>query len=289
MTITMKQHRNDTRVKLAEMLTENTGRHFLDSGDHYGRNWQRNQEREFEQEPSGGLEARIYTNRDGESRVELLASLNVFQWLAERLEFNAYRQQCFEKWQARTGNDGQLPSIVEYVNGLPDAAGLYGDGPPMTINTYNGEDSLSQVIQYVYWEDCDGAHVILQIHGGCDVRGGYTDGVWFDVLGHSELAIFDNARLTLGCPRGCVTWDSDDGGYSFQDSGSQYPAPPIHLDDLEPTEERPEYRLNDPALPTSPDVEQHKRAGANTGQLWVDDNKQPHCPCCGEMLEIWAL
>ena len=39
MTATQTDATDTTADKLAEMLTENTGRSFLDSGDHYGRNW----------------------------------------------------------------------------------------------------------------------------------------------------------------------------------------------------------------------------------------------------------
>ena len=44
-----------------------------------------------------------------------------------------------------------------------------------TINSYNGESMLSQVIQYVvYSNENDEPRILLQIHNGCDVRGGYT-------------------------------------------------------------------------------------------------------------------
>jgi hypothetical protein len=42
-----------------EMLTENTGSHFLDSGGHYGRHWEANQKRtleSFKNEPTVNLE-----------------------------------------------------------------------------------------------------------------------------------------------------------------------------------------------------------------------------------------
>jgi hypothetical protein len=52
------------------------------------------------------------------------------------------------------------------------SAGLYGEGDPITVNTYNGEDLLSQILQFVYFTyNCE-PHVLLQTHGGCDVRGG---------------------------------------------------------------------------------------------------------------------
>ena len=45
-----------TERKLTAMLQENTGRSMLDSGDAYGRNWQRNQTRDFRKESATVLE-----------------------------------------------------------------------------------------------------------------------------------------------------------------------------------------------------------------------------------------
>ena len=42
-------------------------------------------------------------------------------------------------------------------------------------NTYNHESNLSQVLQFTAIKLLGEHYVILQIHGGCDVRGGYTD------------------------------------------------------------------------------------------------------------------
>ena len=48
------------------------------------------------------------------------------------------------------------------------------------FNTYNGGSDLSQVLQGAWLEDADGdTYLLLQIHGGCDVRGGYTDAKLF--------------------------------------------------------------------------------------------------------------
>ena len=51
-----------------------------------------------------------------------------------------------------------------------------------TFNTCNGDSDLSQVLQGAWLEDADGdSYLLLQIHGGCDVRGGYTDAKLFKV------------------------------------------------------------------------------------------------------------
>jgi hypothetical protein len=48
-----------------------------------------------------------------------------------------------------------------------------------TFNTYNGESELSQILQGS-WIELDGyQYVLLQIHGGCDARGGYTNAKLF--------------------------------------------------------------------------------------------------------------
>ena len=90
---------------------------------------------------------------------------------------------------------------------------------PFITNTYNGEDLLSQVLQYHYatiteGPDCEQAEtetiqsllaseidgrafVLLAIHGGCDVRGGYTRPRFFWITDDDGISIFDNARCSL--------------------------------------------------------------------------------------------
>ena len=52
----------DTRTTaevIADMLRENTGKHFLDSGGAYGRHWERNQDRDFSAEPYAEVEFNV--------------------------------------------------------------------------------------------------------------------------------------------------------------------------------------------------------------------------------------
>ena len=87
-----------------------------------------------------------------------------------------------------------------------EIGGIYGEDNPLSVNTYNGEDMLSQTIQYTYFcwgqgRGSRGAYVILQIHGGADVRGGYSTPHVFacDDNCHDETSIFDNSKGTIGC------------------------------------------------------------------------------------------
>ena len=52
-----------------------------------------------------------------------------------------------------------------------------------TFNTYNGESDLSQVLQgsriKIFVDGQYEDYYLIQIHNGCDVRGGYTDAKLF--------------------------------------------------------------------------------------------------------------
>ena len=264
-----------TEDKLIEMLTENTGKHFLDSGGAYGRNWERNQGVDFESQPTGSLE---FYNRNGES--DIIATLSVFHFLKERLEYNPELDQQYREFVEETdGAYYDIQSVSKFLDSLEDITGIYGEGSPVTVNTYNGEDLLSQTIQYVYWTDDNGPHVLLQIHGGCDVRGGYTVPVAFDVS--DDTSIFDNARATIYCEDCNTVWDTDDGSHWYPDGccGRNYK----ELQTYPAVEECPEY----PAQP-HPDqkllfVMQPSKPSA--GVVWIEDGKG-HCPYCSGILRI---
>jgi len=235
---------NTTKDKTAEvlkgMLTENTGTHFMDSGGANGRHWQQNQSVDFDAQPET-----VLTFKWG----YLSITHNVYHWLKSRLEFNQEIDDAFNDFldEHETGKEGEAPSFDEmqfsYRNGhyeFPSwlsamecfvgsgwreygrPAGIYGEGGPVTVNTYNGEDLLSQTIQYVYWEDSNGEHIMLQLHNGADVRGGYTKPRAFDVGGdYGELAIFDNAHAGISCDKCNAAWHTDDGYHWYPNNNEE--------------------------------------------------------------------
>ena len=278
MTTTITQ----TKDKLQAMLTENTGEHFLDSGGAYGRAWQRNQGIDFDACPPSRVEFEVYHGDD----LYINVTHSVYHWLEDRVEYNEELDTKYREFVEKRDLYLDIQSATMFVETLPDVGGIYGEGDAMTVNTYNGEDLLSQTLQFVYWEDEDGEHVMLQIHGGCDVRGGYTDPVAFDLNGMSELAMFDNARATLFC-NGCNHyWDTDDGcnWYSEGSCGRGY----TNLEDYDVVEEKPEYpeiySSSQKLIPGIP-----KRPEFSSGKLWVDEDKNGHCPYCGTILEVSAV
>jgi hypothetical protein len=80
-----------------------------------------------------------------------------------------------------------------------EATGIYGDGEPIDVNTYNEANLLSQTLLFNYFELEKEGYVVLQIHGGCDVRGGYTDPQVFTTGRFDDTGFFDYRRATIYC------------------------------------------------------------------------------------------
>lgn len=199
---------DETETALVEMLMENTGRHMLDSGGAYGRNWERNQGVDFANQPAATVDKYGFT-----------PTLNVFHWLRDRVAFDAEidaQLQAFVETPEMERECGLvcMEAFVEAT--FPEATGLYGDAKPFTVNTYNSECALSQVLQFHFFEVDDTPYIALQIHGGCDVRGGYTMPKVFKVT-DDGASILMFADVSAHCDNDeCeASWYSDNGGYSF--------------------------------------------------------------------------
>lgn len=172
-----------TREILAAMLTENTGRHMLDSGGAYGRHWERNAGRtvaDYEAQPPA------WADRWG-------ITLSVFHYLAERVEYAQDMDSEFETFAAANPDEGWLTLAEMFAESR--------DRTFHTWNTYNGEDMLSQTLQGVTFAHEGDVYALIQIHGGCDVRGGYTQPRAFRIAcDMPESFPYDNADALLHCP-----------------------------------------------------------------------------------------
>lgn len=176
---------------IAAMLTENTGTHMLDSGGAYGRAWQRNIGKtveDFRAMPSATAE--IYVREyGGETVAEVLPCVNVFHLLTGGAlelddlcsEFNA---MPVDDWKS-----GDFYGVSVAGAEWLDMRGFNANGE--SFNTYNWGANHSQVLQGAeltregeYGEE---KYLLLQIHGGADVRGGYTDAKLFKLDDHAEV------------------------------------------------------------------------------------------------------
>ena len=158
------------------MLTEKTGTHFLDSGGDNGRQWQRNAGKslaDFEAEPE---ETFTFDYKDG----EIQRTVSVFHFLTgggldlDDLcnEFNTL-QDTHNNWEADANVYGASAEAWAYLKDFNDVKVL------RTWNTYNGDSDLSQVLQGSSIEVNGEPYLLVQVHGGADVRGGYTDAKLF--------------------------------------------------------------------------------------------------------------
>lgn len=210
-----------TKQTLINMLTENTGRHFLDSGGAYGRNFERNQ-----LEPDWDSRPAVVVNTDCDF---IDITLDLYHFLADRVSTDETTDRlntAFTKFSERN-DDPWVELLQSFTKRLGwDQSELGG------CLSYNSDNALSQDIQFWVKDD---SICILQIHGGCDIRGGWTKPVFFWL--NDDHSIYDFARLTAlvepkvfydnnqielipGLPRNEFEHiDSDDAGYTWYVDG----------------------------------------------------------------------
>jgi hypothetical protein len=165
-----------TRRAIAAQMKENTGASILDSGGAYGRNHERNQSK----------------------GVKFGQGLQVDEYSAT-IPVQDYMEHCF----ARTPDAVALEKVLKAhirraypgegvalgyhegaaINEALEAIGATMDGEHSGKwwNTYNDDTDLSQTLQLLTFAHGGKDYAIVQVHGGCDVRGGYTNGKVYEV------------------------------------------------------------------------------------------------------------
>lgn len=225
----------DVEQIIFEMLTECTGAAMCDSGGAYGRNWERNKDKDisaFKNQPE------VWYETDEDGNLECY-TISVFHYLTKQLEidvicqeFNQVNQNA-ENWDSDIahGVSAEAEKILDKYNVQVQ------DG----FNSYNHEDFLSQVIQGSYCQIAGNGYVILQIHGGCDVRGGYTNARLFriandygdvlalqDVYGtftpngtDLETLVLPGVDMSIEECTGVVQFDNCYDGYNLTNDGTE--------------------------------------------------------------------
>jgi len=164
----LKELSINTETLIYNMLTESTGTNFMDSGGDSGRHWQRNQKKTIQDFKNDQTET---IEKDGDYYYR---TLSLFHYLNEGLtldsvcqEFNNTNDRATEEFSdVFYGVSVEAEKMLSYYYGYTLDDEMY--------NTYNWESDLSQTIQYNYLELQGDCYVLLQIHNGADVRGGYT-------------------------------------------------------------------------------------------------------------------
>ena len=177
---------------LISMLKENTGKAMCDSGDAYGRHWEQNALVEFEKTDSVNIEGSgkdTYVVDDDSTTLENVCfNVPVYHYLMHDLELDDVCDE-FNDLQAKAEANGDNWGDKFY--GVYEGAEEFFDDMDKSIgrawNTYNGETHLSQILQGRDVEINGERYALLQIHQGCDVRGGYTDAKLFKLEWCSEM------------------------------------------------------------------------------------------------------
>jgi hypothetical protein len=143
--------------QVVSFTRQNTGTHFMDSGGESGRVWQRDAPTD-----------RFTICSDGG------CSISLSHLLAEGAEVVGWAQEAIEKAWAETDlNNFEVGPHVMEKHEFECAA---------RNNTYNGEHDLDQEFVWEVWQRPgaddwiwdDDAIVLVYVHTGADVRGGYS-------------------------------------------------------------------------------------------------------------------
>lgn len=161
----------ETKQVIIEMMQEGTGKALCDSGDAYGRHWEKNQNiKDFDALP---VLEHDYTKGEITDSESICFSVNVYHYLNSIFELDGVCEEfnklnIGEDWNCKLDVYGCNQKAVDFLLKL-------GAEISKPFNTYNGENHLSQVLQGNNVKIGDNEYCILQLHNGCDVRGGYTD------------------------------------------------------------------------------------------------------------------
>jgi len=204
---------------LQELFTENTGKHFLDSGGTDGRAWQRNQERDFESEPEATIE---YWDDKFQ-----YATVNTYHYFKKVLEYDEVCESVNE--YLRENNIHWAGEVEE--NDLEDHIATFSEYYEVEFkgeqwNTYNEENNTDHVFQGQRVTIDGEPYVLLQLHLGADVRGGYSDVQLFKLegflTGFVEHTLYNNKRENLSIDikyaNEISLYNHEDGSYEYVDN-----------------------------------------------------------------------
>jgi hypothetical protein len=185
-----------TEQVIFDMLTENTGTHFLDSGGDDGRHWQRNAKKtldDFLSEPYATIDPKY-----GD------VSVSTFHYLAERLVFAQGMTEQFQEFAKEYKDESWREVMALFVESLGIAEQDRDSIEDQTweFNSYNFDRFIiGQTLQGRFFTIGNTEYLMLQIHGGADVRGGYTAPKVFTVKDDRYSFVLEADSATFCCNR----------------------------------------------------------------------------------------
>lgn len=192
-----------TKQMVTKLLREKTAHHLCDSGGIYGRNYARNRKRKLaDEEP-----VVLWTDGDG-----ILITHRLWHWLVNTFEYDTELNRTFRKFARKAKYEASPWSdILEaFMFELDiDPSGIFG------CNTANEDNDLDQDLQM--WEVWDGEDTfyIFQVHGGCDLRSGYSSPMLF--RGEYGATLNSHRDLVLACNSGEHNFFQEDTGVFYSE------------------------------------------------------------------------
>lgn len=244
---------------IADMLTENTGWHFMDSGGDSGRVWQQHE---------AGMEAEHKTAREYLEAQPFVTwddggdgiTVSTYHHLSNVLEVTETSKELDTEFHALAENsdDAWLATMDEFVDSLV-ADGRVEKRDVQEFNTYNRSEPVTQHIQGVSFSVDDQWYHLIHTHNGADIRGGYATPHVFaekpsDIEGWAVQGVGEGVEIY--CPNdGCTDDYGDHHRWDHQQEGI------IFYGDAE-------LSLYD------------------TPKVSTEDGERPACPHCGTALEF---
>lgn len=169
--------------KIADAFRYNSGKSFLDSGDFYGRHY----------EKSPISENQPLVTIDTWRNDEVNATIETALFLAETCDVDFDIQTQFECWAALEENS----ELSWFEAGERFAAEVLNLQQLARDNTYNGENDLSQDYVWEVYSDSDkgdwiyddDAIMVVYAHTGCDIRGGYAPPLFMRCKGDYAIPV----------------------------------------------------------------------------------------------------
>lgn len=197
-----------TNYVVKKMFCENTGSHPLDSGGVYGRGWQHSQElEELDWTERESITLDFWETKD---KVELSFYKDTYTFLIANLFYDLALDKKFHEFC-----ESEEMKKKSYYTCAEKFTGQRGG------NTYNHDLTLSR--DFRFWiegnrEIWDAKFVIISIHNGCDIRGGYSTPHVFVPQDGMDYFISNLYDMHVRCPNKEEYSDDHIDGYS-DDSG----------------------------------------------------------------------
>lgn len=202
-----------TQRKLAKMFMQHISTSILDSGGSYGYGYQFSRENPEWEKPQTRFE---FDPCYGDS-FEMSSIVSTYHLLSGQLDYvsawNTKFQKWVRQWYAKDEDweehleEFKHPGTGELCTG---SGGDWYSKSWVSGYTYNDETLLDRDFIYYKYGDL----IIIQIHNGCDARGGFTSPVLFNIEYWNEFNPYVGA--SAHCPECNSYWDYS--LYYLQDS-----------------------------------------------------------------------